>query len=256
MKGEYHIHILFHYTESNPALSELIKENDSKLKFAFGELLDHVCTELEKKNVSPDNFRTVAKVIWPACIPNSSNIRTMFDAITDNAGWSYLHYRSLKGIQKHWKITDNETKKKLFEYTQLLNAHNVTVKIVNWIKQKDLDKKDIEFPQPLPSHDCTELSAKLRPYKVTDKTLQYVKELWEAIAEDLLELPDLDAVLYDIKEGCLFITWLISASEEMKQLIRRRVSCCEEFFKTHSIIQFILNDECIYEEQVCMLLEL
>ena len=57
-------------------------------------------------------------------------------------------------------------------------------------------------------------------------------------------------MLYDIKEGCLFITWFIPAREEMKQLIRRRVACCEEFLKGHSITLFMLNKQCICQEQV------
>ena len=100
------------------------------------------------------------------------------------------------------------------------------------------------MPSP-PFPHCDELSVKLHPCKVIDKTLQYVKELWEAIAEDLLELPNLGAVLYDIKEGCLFISWLIPAREEMKGLIKRRVSCCEEFLKRHVHVTIIQHSNMI-----------
>jgi len=197
----------------------------------FAALLVYARKQLEEK-VSPGDFRTFALGICPVnCIKSSSNVGEMFDTITCNKGWSYQHYRSLKNILRKSGITDPETNRKFADYTQSLHSYNVTIMIVDWIKKKKLDKKHLNSVQSPPSPDCDELSVKLHPCKVIDKTLQYVKELWETIAEDLLELPDLDAVLYDIKEGCLFITWLISASEEMKQLIRRRVSCCEEIMK-------------------------
>ena len=174
----------------------------------------------------------------------------MFDAITCNKGWSYQHFLELKSILRKTGITDPETNKKVIDYTQSLHSYNVTIRIVDWIKRKKLDKKHFNSMPSPPFPHCDELSVKLHPCKVIDKTLQYVKELWEAIAEDLLELPDLGAVLYDIKEGCLFISWLIPASEEMKGLMRRRVSCCEEFLKRHNIVFIRLNNECICPEQV------
>ena len=240
----------FGYTESNPALTEVIEESASIVQSEFGALLVYARKQLEE-NVSPDDFRTFALSICPVnCIKSSSNVDEMFDTITCNKGWSYQHYRSLKNILRKSGITDPKTNKKFADYTQSLHSYNVTILIVDWIKKKKLDKKCLNSVQSPPPPDCDELSVKLYPCKVIDKTLQYVKELWEAIAEDLLELPDLDAVLYDIKEGCLFITWLIPAREGMKQLIRRRVSCCEEFLKGHNIALFMLNKECVCPEQV------
>ena len=242
--------VCFHYVEPNPALLGAKEESASIVRSEFGALLVYARKQLEDR-VSPDDFRTFVLGIFPESpIENSSNVGEIFDAITRNKGWSYQHYRSLRRILRMSGITDQETNKKVTDYTQSLHSHNVSIKIVDLIERKKLDKKCLNSVQSPPPPDCDELSVKLHPCKVIDKTLQYVKELWEAITEDLLELPDLDAVLYDIKEGCLFITWLIPAREGMKQLIRRCVSCCEEFLKGHNIALFMLNKECICPEQV------
>ena len=94
--------------------------------------------------------------------------------------------------------------------------------------------------------DCSQLSVKLHPCEVNDKTLQHIKELWETVAEDLLQLPDLDAVLHNIQEGCLYVSWLITPKQDLEHLIRRRISCCKGFFR----IIIMLNNECIYQEEV------
>ena len=210
----------------------------------------YACKKLEE-NVSPDDFRTFTITIFPSCpIEKLSNVREMFNAIIKHRRWSYQEHRKLRNILHKMKIADPETKAKFNNYSQLLHSYNVTTRILDWIKRKKLDQRHFSSAQSPSSSDHSKLNVKLRPYKVNDKTLQYVKELWEAITEDLLELPDLDAVLYDIAEGCICVTWLIPATEELEHLIRRQVSCREDFLERHNIVQLILNDECIYKEQV------
>ena len=251
---------IFVYAESNPALEKLMEVSKSDVEIKFAELLSHACKKLEDQKVLPDDFRTFAVGAFGLnALKNSSSVREMFDVITLGNGWSYQSYRKLERILQKWDIRDPETQKILDDYSQLLHSFNVTTSIVDWIKKKNLDERDFVSRNSLPPPDCSKLSVKLHPYRVTEKTLQDVKQLWEDIARNL-QMPDLDAVLYDIKEGCMFISWLILASEEMEGLIRRQVSFCEEFFKRHSIVHFMLNDECIYQDKVhihvvtCMLL--
>ena len=117
----------------------------------------------------------------------------MFDVITLGNGWSYQSYRKLEKILQKWNITDPETQGILDDYSQSLHSFNVTTSIVDWITKRNLDERDFIMTDSLPSPDCSKLSAKLRPYKVTDKTLQDIKQLWEDIARNL-QMPDLDAV--------------------------------------------------------------
>ena len=221
-----------------------MKANELKLRGKFGQLLVYACKKLEAK-VSSDNFRTFAKgALWPAhFIPSSSRIRDMFDAITDKGYWNYLHYHSLRTLLEDCGIRDKTTKQKLLDYQQSLNSYAFTTKIVDWIEQRN--KKE-----ELPPHDHSKITVEIHPGEITDKKLQYVRNLWERVTEDALQLPNLDAVLHDIRRKCIFVTWLIPTSEEIEQQIRRRVPFCKDFFKQHNIVLFMLNDECIYEEQV------
>ena len=80
--------------------------------------------------------------------------------------------------------------------------------------------------------------------------LQDKNELGESIAEDLLQLPDLDTVLHNIGGGCIFVTWLITYSEVLEHQIRKRTSLCEDVFRRHNIVMYPLNEECTHQEQV------
>ena len=256
MNGGIILYVVCFYAESNPALKELVEIGECGVKIKFAKLLSHACKKLEDQKVSPDEFRTFAVAAFHlSALQNLSSVREMFDVITLGNGWSYKSYHKLKKILQNWDITDSETQKMLDDYSQLLHSFNVTTSIVDLINKKNLDERDFIMTNSVPFPDYSKLSVKLYPYKVTDKTLQDVKQLWEDIARNL-QMPDLDAVLCGVKEGCVLISWLILASEEMKYLIRRRVSCCEEFFRRWNIVQFMLNDECIYQEQVCIVMYL
>lgn len=226
-----------------------MEENYWNVKDEFAALLEYACTRLVKAEVCPENFRTYLKGMFSPAgfIPTTSDVREMFNAITEKEGWNYMHFRSLKKTLKHYEITDDETQKRFCDYEQSLASYHITTKIKDWIEKKNLDVKHSNQPQTLPTHDCTKLSIKLHPHEVTDRTLQYIKELWETIAKGLLKLPDLDAVLFDITEGCLFITWLVPASDDE---IREIVLNHQSDFVKHNIVLLILNDEPICTEQV------
>lgn len=229
-----------------------MEENYWNVKDEFAALLEYACTKLVKAEVCPDNFRTYTKGLFSPAgfIPTTSGVREMFNAITEKEGWSYAHFRSLKKVLKHYRIADDEMERKICNYEQSLASYHIATKIKDWIEKKNLDVKHSNLPQTPPTHDCTKLSVKFHPYEVTDRTLQYVKELWETIAKELLKLPDLDAVLYDITEGCLFITWLVPASEnEIRGIVLDHDAA--DFFLEHNIVLLILNDEPICTEQVC-----
>ena len=89
---------------------------------------------------------------------------------------------------------------------------------------------------------------KLKPYIVTEETLQYLRALWKEIAEQFFQLPDLDAVLHDIQEGSVVVSWLISDTVNAATQIKSRVQVCAEFFSKWQIVLLMVNKECIYHE--------
>ena len=170
----------------------------------------------------------------------------MFDAITEQKRWNYLNHYSLEDVLDHFKVAAE----KLQEYNQSLSQFNVMIKIKDWIEKNNLDKKHShDSPDPQPSYDCSKLSLKLKPHTVTEKSLQYVQDLWKDIAKRLLQLPNLDAVLSDIQKGCVFITWLIPSSFDVSTRIKNRVLICKDFFSKWEIVFVMVNEECIYPGQ-------
>lgn len=231
------------HAESNKALLALIEENELNLRGQFGLLLVHAREKLEAK-VSSRNFRTYLGALRPApSITNVSKVCEMFDTMTKNGHWDYLHYRTLKKLLEDWKINDKKTKKKLVDYQQSLESYTLATKLIHWMEHRN--KKE-----ELPPHDHSKITIEIHPHEFTDKKLQYLRYLWERVAEEALRLPNLDAVLHDIKRKCISITWLIPASDEIEKWIRKRVPLCQDFFKKHNIVLFMLNDECIYKVQI------
>ena len=235
------------FLESNLALLKLIEENEIKLRIEFGALLLHACKQLETI-VPANDFRIFAKGVFSPAdyIGRSEDVREMFEAITDQNGWNYQHHTSLEKVLYYFKISDE----KLQEYNQLLSNFNVTTKIKDWIEKNNLDKKHShDSSASLLPHDCDKLSTKLFPHTVTEKSLQYVQDLWKDITNRLLQLPNLDAVLYDIQGGCMLITWLIPNTINAAARIRSRVCICEDLFTKWEIVLLLVNEECIYPEQ-------
>ena len=217
------------------------------LRREFGDILLQACNKLEAR-VSAKDFRTFAKGFFSPAnfIKNTANVREIFDAITEHKQWNYRNHYSLEEVLHNFKIAIE----KLQEYNQSLSHFNVTTKIKDWIEKNNLDKKHShDLPGTQSSHDCSKLSLKLKPHMVTEKTLQYVQDLWKDIAKRLLELPNLDAVLAHIQVGCVFITWLIPTDLNVSRRIRDRVSTNEDFFSKWEIVFIMVNDKCIYPGQ-------
>ena len=232
--------------EMNVALVQLVYENEANLKDKFGALLLHARKQLENR-VSANDFGTYASALVPDIIlKNPKNVCEIFDAITSRGVWNYKMYSSLVRTMRQFEIADE----KLQEYNQLLSHYYITTKIQSLIEKKKLDQKNPpELPDPLPTNDFHKLSVKLKPHNVTEKSLQYLQDLWKEIADRCFQLPNLDAVLYDIQEGCVLVTWLIPNTIDAASKIRSTVHICEDFFTKKEIVELMVNEECIYPDQ-------
>ena len=110
--------------------------------------------------------------------------------------------------------------------------------------QKNLDKKHLhDSPASLLPHDYDKLSVKLGQHDVTERSLQYVHDLWKYIAQHLLELPNLDAVLYDIQDGCILVTWLIPAALNAATRISSRILRCQDFVAKSEIVEMMISEK-------------
>lgn len=225
-----------------------MEETEWALKIKFAALLQHACTKLESK-VSEEDFRSFMIYLFKAAhyILPSLNFRDTFYALYNNEVWNFRSCNSLKHVLKHYGVEDDETKEKLSRYEEALTSYNVTTRIKDWIEKHNLDKKHAKQPQPLPDYAYTKICIKLKSHEAK-KTLQDIRILWEEVAETVFKMPNLDAVLYDIQEGCISVTWLVP---RIVKWTTTNIINEMDFFGAQNILLLMLNDECIYPEQVC-----
>lgn len=220
-----------------------------RLREEFADLVVQACRHFES-TVRPEEFKTYARTIFvPApFISAAVSVREMVDAITDHGRWNYLHYRSLLRVIKRYDH-GGKLKERCCKYEASVAQFKLTTRIKDWIVKRNIEKHAPQQLKLLPA-EYSKLSAKVK-INITNETLSYVIQLWNHIAKDLVGLPDLDAVLHDMKEECLLVTWLIPNSDEVKTCIRRKAPISSAFFDQHRIQYCQLDNEYLYKSQVC-----
>ena len=246
----YHIPGL--HIGSSSALSELMEENDVRLRDEFADLLVQACKQFEAL-VTPEAFRTYTRTVFvPApFISTAVSIREMVGALTDHGRWNYLHYRSLLRLVRRFD-RNRELEERCRKYEKSVAHFKFTTRIKDWIVKRNITNDSSQQSKLLPV-EYSRLSAKVK-INVTDERLGYVMKLWNSIAEHLFELPDLDAVLHNMKEECLLVTWLIPNSNELRDRIRENAPHCSSFFDQHRILYCLLDNECLYKSHVSSLI--
>ena len=232
------------------AVTEMVKIKESELKSEFAVLVEQACTCIEANRVEPHVFRSYARTIFaPALHIIGDDIREMFDLITAHCHWGYLHYRSLLEMVKKFDY-DRQLHETLHQYKESVANFTFATRITDWIVAKNLrPTQSNNPPPPLEPSQYIELTVKV-DINITDRMMTYVVGLWEEVAEQLLRLPNLDAVLHGIREECLLITWHLPNSEKLKALIRDRASQGTSFFEGHMIKYCLLDNEQIYMAKV------
>ena len=91
----------------------------------------------------------------------------------------------------------------------------------------------------------------LSDVSIRRKTLMYVRELWRGIKREF-HICECNALLDRIYKGSIVIMWLVppSASE---MIAKPQPWSTIRFIQKEFIINIVLNDTCIYDEQVILL---
>ena len=98
----------------------------------FAMLLMNICRTLKEKLIDVEDFQMFLTGYFPSeCIPNSSNIHEIFEAITRQKLWDYLNYRPLEEIVKRFAADDPEVTSWVETYKQDLKSYKVTTKLIN-----------------------------------------------------------------------------------------------------------------------------
>ena len=224
-----------------------------------------------KENIHADYFLLVYKLCEKV---NTSNKAEMFNdfvssalelhgTFVENSTMKSLQcglIPSMKGILSFTNIPllknvilmfAPELKDQFEEYRKNFTGYLLVTKITTFIKSSVNDLKFAERVSfqstalAMPALNLSTLSIKTG-ITVTDHTLQYVKDLCYDVAE-VFSIPDYLTVLHTIAEGCIQVTLFVPSSLETQ--IKNRIHENNDNFKKWSIMEVMLNDECIFFPQ-------
>ena len=229
----------------------VLKENEAKIQRLFAGLVRQVLSILNKREIDKKEFRVyVVQLFSPSwCIPKSEDMFAIFEAISSNLLWSYSHFSPLESIAE--EFAKDDTLSLMESYKMDLSSFYTTTDIVDYIALCQDDEKVVDPDVPLAANPAKyngeyfqKLTVRLdRP--VTNETLQYIADIWRAIAKFFL-LPSLTALLDRIVEGSLVISWFIPHIFAMQIRVNSSGDEAEAFFRAHQITEVKLNGDCLY----------
>ena len=227
---------------------EVSRRNLVKIKESFATLLKDVAGKLKTKELDLEIFHFFMVALFPpgTCIP-SSNIVKIFEAITSNGLWSYWHYTPVEKIVAEYAPKDDEMKGWLDKYKKELSGYKATTKIADAIELYSIDEFEDDPSRRLTmTYDpdyLQRLSLKLKT-RVTEKSLDYVDDLWVSLAEYFL-LPSLSVLLDKIQRGCIEVSWLIPPHYVFQIIGNLQEN--SSFLQSKGIVKVLLDGDCVYD---------
>ena len=229
---------------------EVSRRNLVKIKESFATLLKDVAGKLKTKELDLEMFHFFMVALFPPgmCIPQSSKVIEIFEAVTRNGLWSYWHYTPVEKIVAEYAPKDDEMKGWLDKYKKQLSGYKATTKIADAIKLYSIDElEEIDPSQRLtvtydPAY-LRQLSLKLNT-RVTEKSLEYIDDLWVSLAEYFL-LPSLSVLLDKIQSGCIEVSWLIPPHYAFQIIGNLQEN--SSYLQLKGIIKVLLDGDCIYD---------
>ena len=187
------------------------------------------------------------------CIPKSSDLTEIFNAITVAKLWHYDHYGPLKRLAESFLPQDDPTRTRITNYRSQLSGFYTTTKIIDFIDLSELGDSEDHTQQDFapekykPHYQKLTLTLKLdRKVKLSDLTLKYVDTLWRALTEEF-NLPPLTVVIDKIVRGSLIISWLVP--QGVAAVIVGSYSKAIRFYQQQTIIQVKLDDKVLYDQK-------
>ena len=184
------------------------------------------------------------------CIPKSSDLTEIFNAISVARLWHYDHYGPLKQLAESFLPEDNPARKRITDYRSQLSGFYTTTKIIDFIdlsdSEQDHPQQDFSPEKYKPYYRKLTLTLKLnRKVKLSDLTLKYVDTLWKALIEEF-NLPPLTVVIDRIVKGSLIVSWLIP--QVVATVILDSYSKAIRFYEQQNIIQVKIDDKLLYDQ--------
>ena len=234
----------------------LAKENLQKIKFKYASLLTLALCVLQGKNIDMSIFRVFltalylpeedsndTKEINPSrfiaeVLGSAQNLGEIFQSLLGQGLMSYKNCYVLRSIIDRYASDEIELKKELREYEEALAGYVLVTKMKNYL---DAELQQGEQSKPDPKL-FDELSVKAN---VTMKTLKYVNELWDSLAQQV-KLPVTALPFHKVAKGCVEITWLLPF--HLTHFATRRLQESSDYFQQENIVRVTIAGKCVYEE--------
>ena len=225
------------------------------IKCQFASLQIEVRSAMEARHVKVSDVHQflVASFQGVCHIPESPDLTKIFNIVTESKLWCYDNYIPLKKLAEKFLPDDDPVQKCIIEYRSQLSGFYTTTKIIEFIDLSKLEDAEDDTKQPAfvaenykKHYRTLTLRLKLdRKVKLSSLTLDYVDTLWKALIEEF-NLPPLTAVIDEIVDGSLIITWLIPP--QVSTVIAASFSKALRFYQEHNIVQVELDDRTLYDE--------
>lgn len=235
------------------AYREVAKENQARIKGSFATLVRRVTAKLEGRNIDLSAFHIYILTLFQPgyFIAGCASISETFVSITRNRLWDFLHYTPIEQIVKEFGDEDPELSDIVKKYRAELAGYKAMTKITEHIK---LCRNSEEIADPdeclyLARYDrkyCRRLSVKLQ-VPVTDKSLDYIDQLWRSIAEYFC-VPSLSVLLDTVRDGCIEVTWCVPTLSAMQ--IETNILDSKEFLQSLNVTRVMLDKELLYDESL------
>ena len=228
----------------------MIKKKFTKLQQNACKVLQEKLSEKEIKENLRQSLIDLIPREFVECLPNSSDLMKIFQAMTRNDLWNYSNYFPLESlIEDFGGDTDLITQVEQFKVDR--SSFQIATKIKDYIPAaKSLLAESDEPVESAPTKRdrkyLWKLGVKLDE-RVADESLQYLDELWRSLAKTLL-LPPVSLVLHAIVEKSILVVWLIPAELAPKAIEIAHRSA--EFFRSYPILSVTIGDECVYEKEI------
>ena len=223
----------------------------------FSSLLLIVRQAMESSNISALDLRQFLVGFFQRddFLTDSPDIVKLFDRVTVTRLWDYQHYGPLEKIVRHFLPNCESVRDAVSNYKGYLSGFFATTKIINYIKhlqpQKCEDPAKSGSAATMGKYTAVhyqKLKVKLKlSRKLSEVSLSYISDLWNAFVEEF-DLPSLTAVIDQLIEGSLIVTWLVSPQDAER--IASNAAKAVPFFRRHQIMTVKVDNRTVYDEDV------
>ena len=225
---------------------QIFRRTEVHIQAKYQSLENDMITLLEERNVEFSKFSYFGNMFFPPeLVEGAINARDYLEKARISKilnPWNYFPLRDI--MLRILKEEDCQRVETAFaDYHDDLNNYLSVTSILNFLHDRSI-KELLAYP----TCDLDSLSLKLVDVNITKQSLKYIQDLWKSLS-GYLRLNQPTVLLQSICEhDHIEINWLVSSEISSKMCEVGPVS--KEFFTQHHITQVLINEECIYDEEI------